>query len=729
MPYDDYPQSATNNAKRALKWADENGWGSCGTPVGKQRANQLANRETISEETVKRTYSFLSRHAENADVPYDEGCGGLMYDAWGGKSMLSWAESKVNQMKEEKQESIVRKHYGDDVELRTMEMRAADDEVLMVEGYAAVFDQETNLGYFKEKIARGAFSNVMEDDVRLLLNHDGAPLARTTNGTLELSTDDNGLHYRAVLNDTTQGRDLYKMIKRGDITQSSFAFTIKGEEWDKETNLRTVTEVGRLLDVSPVTYPAYPQASVSARSKFEAETEAAKAPEVNESVAEAREEVTPSVDTKNVSQEVRKLPPNLNTMNINDLKGQRAAYYEEYVEIGKHIEAEGRSMTEAEQERSDKLVDLMKDIDAKIKYKQNEQEMLKRMAHTGVSSTSEQESVNAVNYKFSLSRAIKSIANQERLEGAEAEWTQEAHREMRSSGITPNGKLAIPTVAFRAGAADNFQATSGDGSGFVATNVPFAIEALRAPSVIQGLGATVINAQGNLKFPRISVAGSVTEELEVDTNTGAGLELDELTLTPRRLSAKTTYSQQLIYQGGAEVDRLIANDISADMNTKIDSDAFSAILAGAASDLTTAGTGTASATTFDADLAFRMEAAVLAAGGDLSGAAYVMSPHAYKISKSLAAVSSVSALFDGGQFNGYRPVATKHLADITADTIGQMIFGNFSQGLILAFFSGVDILVDPFSSASNAQITLHVNRYFDTGVRQAGAFSVCSDVV
>lgn len=416
-------------------------------------------------------------------------------------------------------------------------------------------------------------------------------------------------------------------------------------------------------------------------------------------------------------------------MNINDLKGQRAAYYEEYVEIGKHIEAEGRAMTEAEQERSDKLVDLMKDIDAKIKYKQNEQDMLKRMAHTGVSSSSEGKEITGVNHKFSLSRAIKSIAMQERLEGAEAEWTQEAHREMRSSGITPNGKLAIPTVALRAGAADNFQAGSGDGSGFVATQVPFAIEALRAPSVIQTLGATVINSQGNLKFPRISAAAAVTEKGEVDTNTGAGLELDELELTPRRLSAKTTYSQMLLLQGGAEVDRLIANDIAMDMNTKIDSDAFAAILAGAASDLSTAGAGTGNATTFDADLAYQMEAAVLAAGGDLNGAAYVMSPHAYKISKSLAAVSSVSALFDNGQFNGYRPVATKHLADTTANTIGQMIFGNFAQGLILSFFSGVDILVDPFSNASNAQITLHVNRYFDTGVRQAGAFSVVSDVV
>lgn len=98
--FTDYPESASNNAKRALEWAEENGWGSCGTEVGKQRANQLANGEAISMETVTRTYSYLSRAAEHADVPYGEGCGGLMYDAWGGKSMLNWAEGKVNANKE-----------------------------------------------------------------------------------------------------------------------------------------------------------------------------------------------------------------------------------------------------------------------------------------------------------------------------------------------------------------------------------------------------------------------------------------------------------------------------------------------------------------------------------------------------------------------------------------------------------------------------------------------------
>lgn len=107
--YSDYPESASNNAKRALKYAEENGWGDCGTDVGKQRANQLAKSEPISMETISRAYSFLSRHAENADVPYGEGCGGLMYDAWGGKSMLNWAEGKVNANKEKTEASAMSK--------------------------------------------------------------------------------------------------------------------------------------------------------------------------------------------------------------------------------------------------------------------------------------------------------------------------------------------------------------------------------------------------------------------------------------------------------------------------------------------------------------------------------------------------------------------------------------------------------------------------------------------
>jgi hypothetical protein len=95
--FTDYPESASNNAKRALKWVMDNGWGDCGTNVGKARAHQLANKEPISEETIKRMASFR-RHQQNKDVPYTKGCGGLMWDAWGGESGISWAENKVKQL-------------------------------------------------------------------------------------------------------------------------------------------------------------------------------------------------------------------------------------------------------------------------------------------------------------------------------------------------------------------------------------------------------------------------------------------------------------------------------------------------------------------------------------------------------------------------------------------------------------------------------------------------------
>ena len=95
--YTDYPQSAKNNAKRALEWAEKNGWGSCGTPVGKQRANQLAKGEPISRETIAKMAGF-KRHQQNKDVPYSEGCGGLMWDAWGGSAGINWAISKLKEI-------------------------------------------------------------------------------------------------------------------------------------------------------------------------------------------------------------------------------------------------------------------------------------------------------------------------------------------------------------------------------------------------------------------------------------------------------------------------------------------------------------------------------------------------------------------------------------------------------------------------------------------------------
>ena len=99
--YTDYPEDAVNNAKRALEWADKNGWGDCGMGPGKARANQLANKEAISEDTIARMASF-ARHRQNSDTPYSEGCGKLMWDAWGGEAGISWASRKLKEIRGEK---------------------------------------------------------------------------------------------------------------------------------------------------------------------------------------------------------------------------------------------------------------------------------------------------------------------------------------------------------------------------------------------------------------------------------------------------------------------------------------------------------------------------------------------------------------------------------------------------------------------------------------------------
>ena len=98
--YNDYPQGAVNNAKRAIKWKEDNG-SDCGTQVGWTRAGQLARKEKISRSTISRMASF-KRHQQHKDVPYSEGCGGLMWDAWGGSAGVNWAISKLKEIDNEK---------------------------------------------------------------------------------------------------------------------------------------------------------------------------------------------------------------------------------------------------------------------------------------------------------------------------------------------------------------------------------------------------------------------------------------------------------------------------------------------------------------------------------------------------------------------------------------------------------------------------------------------------
>lgn len=165
-----------------------------------------------------------------------------------------------------------------------VELRAAAEGEMIVEGYAARFNESTVLYSFdgidyREVIERSAFDSCNMNDVVMNYNHSGKPVARTKNNTLQLNVDDTGLKIRADLSGTEEGRRLYEEIKGGYIDKMSFAFHVDngGDSYDKDTHTRHINTVQRLYDVAAVNQPAYDTTSIYARSYFSAEAEKEKA--------------------------------------------------------------------------------------------------------------------------------------------------------------------------------------------------------------------------------------------------------------------------------------------------------------------------------------------------------------------------------------------------------------------------------------------------------------------
>jgi len=152
-------------------------------------------------------------------------------------------------------------------EIRTI---TNDKGLKTITGYAAVFNSlSEDLGGFREKIDREAFTRTIQNaDVRALFNHDkNYVLGRTKSGTLKLSSDEHGLKIENIPPDTQWARDLLVSIDRGDVNQMSFGFRTISDKWEKrdKEDIRTLLDV-ELFDISPVTFPAYPDTEVGLRS-------------------------------------------------------------------------------------------------------------------------------------------------------------------------------------------------------------------------------------------------------------------------------------------------------------------------------------------------------------------------------------------------------------------------------------------------------------------------------
>jgi len=169
-----------------------------------------------------------------------------------------------------------KKTNGEEMERRCLaldqgEIRAEGDKAPRLTGYAAKFGIVTDLGWFREKIKAGAFDAALKDsDCRALKNHDpNLLLGRESSGTLRLQANSVGLKFEIDVPDTTTGRDTVEEVRRGDLAGCSFSFTVAEDEWvhkEGEQSERTIVRIGKLYDVGPVTYPAYEDTTVVARS-------------------------------------------------------------------------------------------------------------------------------------------------------------------------------------------------------------------------------------------------------------------------------------------------------------------------------------------------------------------------------------------------------------------------------------------------------------------------------
>ena len=237
--FNDYPEAAVNNAKRALKWAEENGWGDCGEQTGKVRANQIANRENLTRDLIARISGFR-RHQQNKDVPYSEGCGGLMWDAWGGDAMIDWAERKLKQI--ERMSFAIQ----EDEQIITGALMLADKPIYRNDEngeYYVVFGKDTI-----KKIAQKFFTKGYQSNVNLM--HDsGQRLDGLTMFESWITDEKRGVKAMKGFEDVPEGSwfgsfkvnnpDVWQMVKEGKVK----GFSVEGLFQMKPTEKQDINKV------------------------------------------------------------------------------------------------------------------------------------------------------------------------------------------------------------------------------------------------------------------------------------------------------------------------------------------------------------------------------------------------------------------------------------------------------------------------------------------------------
>lgn len=295
------PVFMARSAERGLRLHEQGLSGDGLVPATVADARRMANGEALSEAKWRRIPGWIARHMMDLDaVEGDEITPGLVAMLlWGGGSnkttarrAQAYAERVVAQLDADSGErkSTSGDYAGSNmvetmqvrwisdtisenrsVAYTTLEVRAEGESNTLV-GYASVFDSPSEPMPFVEYVRKGAFAKTLNDgaDVRLLIDHEGVPLARTKSGTLMLEEDDRGLRVEATLDPMNpDAQRVLSAMRRGDLSQMSFAFRTVKDSWNSDRSVRELKEV-QLFDVSVVTYPAYEDTIVSLRNRQDA---------------------------------------------------------------------------------------------------------------------------------------------------------------------------------------------------------------------------------------------------------------------------------------------------------------------------------------------------------------------------------------------------------------------------------------------------------------------------
>ena len=407
----------------------------------------------------------------------------------------------------------------DNLEIRSFNIELRDEpESRHIEGYGSVFNERSlDLGGFVEMIAPGAFDGVIErSDVKCYLDHNPEKgiLARSRNGkgSLSLVVDEKGLKYSFDAPKTNLGDEVVEGLKRGDYSQSSFAFTVDDEVWTKEEDgsyLRTITKIGGLYDVSIVANPAYEGTSVALRS-----LDAFKAQE--EIPAEVKEEEPKTEEPK-----------------VEETPVEETPVEETPVEENK---PEVQEETEPKENRNN--INNTKNI---------------HMSN------------------FSLIKAINDVVNNRNINEDALNVIEMGATEMRKSGLSYSGQIQLP-VEERGDAVAATVAT--DGKEIVATDKLNLLEPLRGKSILAEAGATFLTGLvGNISIP--TYTGSTCGwkgELEAADN-GKGT-FSSVELSPKRLTSYIDISKQFLTQDSVGAEEMLRADIVNSLVAKLEQTIF-----------------------------------------------------------------------------------------------------------------------------------------------------------